>query len=467
MIRIVKPGIALLVLAMTLCPGLPVGADEITVDGVLYTGVYVRSTDSMYFVQTPDDGQVVTALRSQVDPASVKISDDPAEREAILAAWKANSPRHREQADLERRKQEIEALAASSEAPGLSNPTLRLRGNGGHSELGAPRSDGFVPYIRLKDVPLGSALDAMLRPMGLDYRVENGIVYVSSPAILRREAFEPVETRFYEFKGHDTMHKIVLRNRFSVAGGLGQTGGGFGGGFGGSSFGGGVGGSGFGVQAGGFGGGFGGQGGQGGFGGGGFGGGGFGGGGFGGQGGFGGGGGGADVTATSNISELFSTIDDRLVGEAPASIGNAYYAQPRQRTQPNGALRRCFRLPCWMRALPASLLHGGHILSVRRAWRIDRERGNALAGLRAKPVIEAGQGIVELFDVSRAEQGRIHLGMAHHPRQRQRRRGDALLSRVRDELAGDLNVVRIVIALAVHLRLVQPSAPPLQVLPRK
>jgi type II secretory pathway component GspD/PulD (secretin) len=90
-------------------------------------------------------------------------------------------------------------------------------------------------------------------------------------------------------------------------GGFGGGGGGFGGGGGG--FGGGGGGFGGGGQGGGFGGG-----GQGG----GFGGGGQGGG-FGGGGQGGGGGGGGDVTATSNISDLFSTYPDEMVGETPAT----------------------------------------------------------------------------------------------------------------------------------------------------
>jgi hypothetical protein len=161
---------------------------------------------------------------------------------------------------------------------------------------------------------LSQALDALLRPLGLDYELRDGFLYISSPDRLSREAYEQVESRMYELKqlGADTLPKIVVQNNAQTTGGFG--GGGFGGGgrggFGGvgqSSFGG--------SNSGGFGGG------RGGFGGGGFGGGrgGFGGGGFGG--GRGGGYGGSDVTAISNISQLFTTIDDRLVGEAPAIIG--------------------------------------------------------------------------------------------------------------------------------------------------
>jgi type II secretory pathway component GspD/PulD (secretin)/tetratricopeptide (TPR) repeat protein len=220
-----------------------------------------------------------------------------------------------------------------------------------------PKSDGMVPYINMKDVSLGEALKAVLRPLGLDYSIQPGFIWISRPDIIRRESFEPIETRYYELRnaGSETLFKVVLRNRFGVTGGGG--GGGFGGGgnrsggFGGSSggFGGNSGGfggnsGGFGGNSGGFGGNSGGLGGNrgntgssfggssGGFGGsqGGFGGsqGGFGGGsqgGFGGgsQGGFGGnrggGQGGNDVTSMSNISDLFTNINDSLVGEIPAS----------------------------------------------------------------------------------------------------------------------------------------------------
>jgi len=238
-----------------------------------------------------------------------------------------------------------------------------------------PKSDGRVPYISLREVTLAEALQALLRPLGLDYSIQPGFVWVSRPEIIERETFERVETRFYELRnlGAETMFKVVLRNRFGVVGGGGGLGGGggqfgggggqfgggggqFGGGggqFGGGQFGGGGG------QFGGGGGQFGGGGGQ--FGGGQFGGGGgqFGGGGgqFGGGGGqFGGGGGqfgggqmggqfgggqmggqmggmggggmgggmGQDVTSLSNISDLFSNINDQMVGEPlalPGAIG--------------------------------------------------------------------------------------------------------------------------------------------------
>ncbi|MCC6142988.1 MAG: tetratricopeptide repeat protein, partial [Candidatus Hydrogenedentes bacterium] len=185
--------------------------------------------------------------------------------------------------------------------PNANNPNLNRPGftqQGQNEQLyGQFRTDGNVPYINLTGVTLEEALRALLRPLGLDFAVQPGFIWISTPQIIREESFEKLETRFYELRnaGQQTLYKIVLRNAFGVVGGGGGFGGGRGGGFGGGGFGGnqgGFGGGGFGGNQGGFGGGgFGGN--QGGFGGGGFGGnqGGVGGGGFGGnQGGVGGGG---------------------------------------------------------------------------------------------------------------------------------------------------------------------------------
>lgn len=216
-------------------------------------------------------------------------------------------------------------------------------------------TDGIIPYITLRDVPLRDALRVMLRPLNLDYSIQPGFIWISTSQNIRQQTFEDLVTRYYELRnaGAETLFKIVVINP-GGAGGGGFGGGGFGGGgfggggfggggFGGGGFGGGgFGGGGFGGQGGFGGGGFGGQGGfggggfggQGGFGGGGFGGGGFGGqggfggggfggqggfggGGFGGQGGFGGGGGGIQF---QNISQLFSTINDLQVGERPNQL---------------------------------------------------------------------------------------------------------------------------------------------------
>jgi len=269
-------------------------------------------------------------------------------------------------AQQQARPQTLAGLAAQQQG-GFQGGQFGVQGAqlGGTDYFYGPKSDGKVPYISLRDVTLAEALQALLRPLGLDYSIQPGFVWVSRPEIIARETFERVETRFYELRnlGAETMYKVVLRNRFGVTsggggGGFGGGGGQFGGGggqFGGGGFGGGggqfgggggqFGGGGGQFGGGGFGGGggqFGGGGGQfgGGMGGGQFGGGGgqfgggmgggqFGGGGFGGGGGQFGGGGmgggmGQDVTSLSNISDLFSNINDQMVGEPlaiPGAVG--------------------------------------------------------------------------------------------------------------------------------------------------
>ncbi len=207
--------------------------------------------------------------------------------------------------------------------PANNNPYGANQGGvpGGAQGAGADavygvKSSGIVPYINLKGVTLREAIQALLRPLGLDFAVQPGFIWISKPDIIRRESFEKLETRYYELRnaGSETLYKLVLRNRFggisSMGGGMGGMGGGMMGGMGGGMMGGGMGG-----YGGGMGGGMmGGMGGMGGYGGG------MGGGMMGGM--MGGMGGGRDVTSISNISDLFSSINDAMVGEIPATTGS-------------------------------------------------------------------------------------------------------------------------------------------------
>ncbi|MCL4217041.1 MAG: tetratricopeptide repeat protein, partial [Candidatus Hydrogenedentes bacterium] len=195
-------------------------------------------------------------------------------------------------------------------------------------------TDGKVPYINLQNVTLGEAMRALLRPLNLDYSVQPGFLWISSPERIRTESFEPLTTRYYELKvtAYETLPEIILANPggsyqanqggFGGGGrGGGRGGGGFGGG--GSSFGGRGGGSSFGGGGSRFGAGSG-FGGGGSFGGGGRGGG-FGGnqggrgGGFGGQGG--GQGGQSGPVQISHITDLFMGIDTTNFGQPQAVIG--------------------------------------------------------------------------------------------------------------------------------------------------
>jgi len=188
-------------------------------------------------------------------------------------------------------------------------------GRGGTNTQQQDVSTGVVPFIKLDDVPLEHALQALLRPLNLDFSIQPEFLWVSTFERIRTESFERLQTRIYDLKhaGAETLFKIVVQNLGGSGGTQGGRGGGGGGrGGGGGGFGGGGGGGGVGGGGGGIGGG--GGGGRGG------GGGGFGGGGGGGGRGGGGRGGSGGGVQISNISQLFQSISDEQVGEPPAQI---------------------------------------------------------------------------------------------------------------------------------------------------
>lgn len=277
-------------------------ADSITIDGVTHEKVLVREGASRYFVQFPADGTVKSYPKSKLAPGAVVLSNDASAREALKLQWKEA-----------RGEATTPAVAPKPVVQPAKEPSVRepvdIRG--------PEKSEPGMDRIQLRNVPLGDGLRAILRPKGLDYRVQNNVMLISTPQLLHRESLEPMETRVYRVNNSAaTLPKVVVGNPFAVSGGsYGGGGGSYGGGsYGGSSYGQGA------TSGGGYGGGGGGN-----YGGGG---GGYGGGGRGG--GYGGGGGGGDITAISNISDLFSTFDDTLVGETPAVLGlGIQYTNPR------------------------------------------------------------------------------------------------------------------------------------------
>lgn len=59
-------------------------------------------------------------------------------------------------------------------------------------------TDGMVAYVNLRNVPLNDALHAILKPLGLTYEVLPHFVWISTPANIRHETFENLETREYD-----------------------------------------------------------------------------------------------------------------------------------------------------------------------------------------------------------------------------------------------------------------------------
>jgi len=267
---------------------MPAAADSIVVDGVLHDDVVIRESDSRYYVQDPADGSVFLVEKDSIDPRDVFIDVDGEDRDLLHRTWRLQrglAEKTSFELQLETTQRDLQdpdgAVTRAAPVQTSRRDPIVIRREG-------DRSDGRVRNIKLDDVPAGVALEAILRPLGLDYRVEDDYVFVSSPERLRHEPQEPLETRVYEYTDQNaTLPKVVVQNP-AGAGAAGRGGGA--GGFGGGGGGGGVGGAG--------------------------------GGGFNGGGGAGGGGGGrGGGVQISNISQLFGTIDDTLVGETPAQIG--------------------------------------------------------------------------------------------------------------------------------------------------
>ncbi len=237
----------------------PSFSDSISVNGKTYTDVIVREGAANFFIATPEDGKVVSFPKSSVDASTVRLSE-PAVRAELQSQWERNAGYVRAVRRPTELPAAIEVTREPASPPVLTAPPDPAYANG-----------AYIP------VPAAS------RPRNVSAR----------PMSTRSSHVLMVEG--------DTLPKIIVQNPGGRSGAPSIGGGGtFGGQFGGG--GGGLGGG--GLAAGGAGGvgGIGGAGGQG----------------LGGGGAFGGGG----PVQISNISQLFSTIDDRLVGETPAVIGS-------------------------------------------------------------------------------------------------------------------------------------------------
>jgi hypothetical protein len=227
-----------IIILITLIAGAPAWADAITLDGVRHEGVHIRTTDRMVFVHFPEDGRVEALMHREVADDAIEFGEDAADREAAwrlareaqraaaAAAEAARAlPRPRAQFSLPQLMQPVAPAPTLRAAPRTDPPERAER----LTEL--PVTDGIVPRVDLRDVPLGTALKAMLRPMGLDYEVREGMIYISDPETIRVESWEPLETRVYDIKNFDaTLPKIIVMNpggqRFLERGGVPQ--GGFG-----------------------------------------------------------------------------------------------------------------------------------------------------------------------------------------------------------------------------------------------
>jgi hypothetical protein len=55
----------------------------------------------------------------------------------------------------------------------------------------------MLPKIDLQNMSIKDILKTVLKPLNLDYSVQPGFVWISTPKKLRTETFEELETRYY------------------------------------------------------------------------------------------------------------------------------------------------------------------------------------------------------------------------------------------------------------------------------
>ena len=98
-----------------------------------------------------------------------------------------------------------------------------------------PNVPSTVRRVYLRDIPLKDALSAILSQMGLSYTIQPEFIWISRPDVLRRESFEPLETRFYLLHnaGGESLPKVAMMNPGGPGGGYGNPGGGMYGNYGG------------------------------------------------------------------------------------------------------------------------------------------------------------------------------------------------------------------------------------------
>ncbi len=77
------------------CAAGAVLADAIVVDGVAYKNVYIRESDSRYYIQLPREGRSFSVSKDRVAPSDVFINPDRDAREALLREWKENRDKRR------------------------------------------------------------------------------------------------------------------------------------------------------------------------------------------------------------------------------------------------------------------------------------------------------------------------------------------------------------------------------------
>jgi hypothetical protein len=215
-----KGGFPILALMAVLSACGPAAADTITVDGITHKEVYVTESTTRYYIQVPSTGKTMSVAKTAVSPDSVEISRDETRRQALRREWQANSTsftlespthdNHPSDAALAPRDRGGAAPrreAANPAVPPAPGPGIPLTEND-------YVTDGYVRPVKLENVKVRDALDALLRPLNLDYEARDGHLWISTSERIRREPSDRLEVRVYQLNhaGGEVLPKVGVSN---------------------------------------------------------------------------------------------------------------------------------------------------------------------------------------------------------------------------------------------------------------
>ena len=101
--------------------------DTITIDEKTYDDVYVRAGSAMYYIEIPESGRVVSVTKVDNDSDAILFTDDTLAREKLHLAWE----RKRREAQSPRSARKNAAIPADSESPPQQQAQMDTSKQGG------------------------------------------------------------------------------------------------------------------------------------------------------------------------------------------------------------------------------------------------------------------------------------------------------------------------------------------------
>ena len=140
--------VSIVVVGMLLGAACVAWSDGITVKDKTYTDVLIHTSSNFYYITAPTEGRIITVPRSDVDPATVSIVDDPLYRDTLKARYDENrdSPKAKSYQSMDESKVVADAqaaVAAANDARFQMRPDGAMPSGGGMAAAGSASAQGL------------------------------------------------------------------------------------------------------------------------------------------------------------------------------------------------------------------------------------------------------------------------------------------------------------------------------------